>query len=102
MIEWKEDKGLYANGYHGMRGRFQFFYISWDAGSPPRNDDGDTLNWRLDTQLPGLVTHLGHYLTKQEAKDRAERVLKIWLDQAKLKPESKLVVRKSDLARHKE
>ena len=79
MLKWIKKKERYATGENGYLGRFICFHYYWNAGSPSKNDKGETFPWVLCCFLPGFKSVLGDYLNEKEAKEKAERSLRNWL-----------------------
>lgn len=76
-LTWVKDEAQYASGEHGMLGKVKCFDFCW---SPYRRRGEDTPPWALSCGLPGIKDRIGHFATPEEAKERAEQVLRTWLN----------------------
>jgi len=77
-MKWERSTEKFSNGYIGMLGKWPVFRVMWD-GCSPRDKNTPHL---LTCLLPGIKDRLGHFETDVEAKEKAERVLKYWLNEA--------------------
>jgi hypothetical protein len=80
MLIWERAVEQFANGSHGMLGKWKIFYVHYDGGRS-RNDPD---KYALGCSLPGIKDHLGHFREEEEAKVKAESVLVHWLKKANL------------------
>lgn len=85
-LNWKPNGGSYNNGYNGYLGKYIVLTISWDGISRVNCiSRGNYNRWKLYANLPGIKTYLGNHETVEAAKEKAEKVLEIWLNGASLK-----------------
>lgn len=89
MIKWKIKTGRYDNGISGSVGNIRFFSVDWDSGTPPRNEEGEILRYKLNSPV---IQYKGktNFLTEKEAQDHAEKLLEKWLDMAGLQQKGEI------------
>lgn len=78
-IIWERSNHAYTNSILGKVGKYQFFSIVWDSSSSNRDKPE-----KLFCRLPGIKDHIANFATQEEAKERAERVLELWLNNSGL------------------
>lgn len=78
MIWVEVDKKYYISEI-GKQGKWNLFEVFFDGarstGTPP---------YRLKCCLPGIKDDCGHFPSPDEAKQKAEKVLSLWLEGARL------------------
>lgn len=80
MIEWKPDNGMYCSGDDGFWGKWKVFNVSWNGTM----SKGETRpKYVLYCKLPGIKDSF-EWLEQDEAKVRAERIMKYWLDEGEI------------------
>ncbi|KKK93193.1 hypothetical protein LCGC14_2695350 [marine sediment metagenome] len=75
MIEWKEAKGAFASGDDGFWGKWRVFNVAWN-GSMTKGETRP--KYVLHCYLPGIKNAF-LWLEQDEAKDKAEGIMKYWL-----------------------
>lgn len=80
MLKWKRYVDNYTDKEVGRLGRIAMFSVWWN-GLVPRTEPK---KYQLSCRFPGYKETIGLFLTAEEAKEEAERVLKEWLDLAGL------------------
>ena len=75
LIKWERDTRKYSNGDSGKVGRYKFFDVYFDACSYNKDK-----YYKLTCNLPGLNSDLGNYGSIEIAKERAEDILKYWME----------------------
>jgi hypothetical protein len=74
--EWKDSESRYSNGKNLMLGKMRVACVFYD-GSVSK---GSVNVYALTTSMDGIKAHLGHFLTEEEAKTKAESVLNHWVN----------------------
>lgn len=80
MIKWERMTQKYSNGDAGKVGKYIFFTIVWD-GMCERNSEN---KYKLNCNLPGLKPTFGNFKTSEKAKEKAEKILILWLENTSL------------------
>lgn len=81
MLKWKEANRAYiANAEDGYVGEWCVLRVYHDGGVPKGQEESIALT----CSLPGIKDRIGHYLTVEEAKSKAEKVFVYWLGRAGL------------------
>lgn len=78
-MEWVDDKSMFGSGILGKSGKWVLFNIFYD-GCVSRDKEE---KYKLKCFLPGIKDNLGHFLKEKEAKEKAEKVLKYWIENLK-------------------
>lgn len=72
---WERDPGQYAIGSVLMLGRWMIGRAD-DDGMVER---GDPKRWKASCYLPGIKRDLGRFATGEEARERVEKAVKVWM-----------------------
>jgi hypothetical protein len=81
MIKWKRKEGRFISPLQGKLNEAVIFNIYWDSFISREQVE----KYKLVSELPGIKSHLGHYVDETTAKEKAENLFDRWLLKVGLK-----------------
>jgi len=78
-IKWIETE----KGFIGRLGKYKTFIVFYDSSRPI--GDKNKRAYKMKCRLPGIKDDLGNFISAEEAKKFAERVIDKWMENVGMK-----------------
>lgn len=82
--KWITKTGRYDSGRSLYYNKIKMASWFWDAGAPPKNENGEKLYYKVEIFLPVIKFKNSSFLTQAEAEAAIENAIKVWIDWAGL------------------